>query len=99
MRLANLHDRHDGRCHWCGGETLIAAPPAHPMRATRDHVVARAKQGGGASNLVLACQTCNQARAARPGPPDPARRQVILDKLTARCAALPSPAGSGRSSR
>lgn len=87
MRLANLHVSHAGRCHWCAGDTLIAPPPAHPMRATRDHIVARAKRGGGASNLVLACQACNQARATRPGPPDPLRRQVIVEKLTARCAA------------
>ena len=87
MRLANLHARHSGRCHWCDGETPIDAPPAHPMRATRDHVIARAKDGGGARNVVLACQACNLARATMPGPPDPARRLAIVEKLTARCAA------------
>jgi hypothetical protein len=87
MRLFNLHNRHDGLCHWCAGPTLIDAPPAHPMRATRDHVVARSKHGGGAANVVLACQACNLARASRPGPPDLLRRHGIVQKLLARCAA------------
>ena len=87
MRLVNLHARHDGRCHWCGEATVIEAPAAHPMRATRDHVVARAKLGGGASNIVLACQACNLARATRPGPPDTVRRHLIAEKLAARSAA------------
>jgi len=48
----------DRVCHWCSA-------PADPP--TMDHIIP-ASQGGNFSvaNLVLACWSCNQARADRP---------------------------------
>lgn len=59
--LAELWHMHGGRCKYCGRTTDMDS--TGPNRATRDHVLPRAKGGKQSGNLVLACAGCNEAKA------------------------------------
>lgn len=67
--LANFRSR----CAWCGAICETDLPDTHPRRATRDHIVPRARGGSTSKNLALACYRCNQQRHASTGPPPAAR--------------------------
>jgi len=71
---------HAQPCHWCG-RTMIAGfgvHPAHPLRATRDHVIPIAAYGGDdAGNIVWCCRACNAVKAnMRPAEWDAFRANV-----------------------
>jgi 5-methylcytosine-specific restriction endonuclease McrA len=42
-----------GACHYCGD-----------LATTRDHVIPRSKGGGGAGNIVPACEPCNRRKGS-----------------------------------
>lgn len=58
----SLWQKHNGLCHWCGALTRLINDNAWD-KATIDHVLPRYKGGtNAASNLVLACNRCNNRR-------------------------------------
>lgn len=78
--LFQLHVYFQGKCMWCGEQTLLDEEPGHPRAATREHLVPKSKGGRSeARNLALACWECNQARGSRP-----MREGVRLQDIQAR---------------
>ena len=59
---------HGRPCHWCGRAMVAFTDTfqAHPLRVTRDHVIPKARFGGGEDegNIVLCCFTCNHIKGS-----------------------------------
>jgi hypothetical protein len=63
MKIETLAARFKGRCVYCSDEVIIRPGKPDPKAATCDHFIPLSKGGHrGASNQVLACHACNQAK-------------------------------------
>lgn len=81
--------RRDGpNCYWCG------APPPKNWHHTLDHVIPRSAGGSNKiSNLVMACEPCNQARGGIHGPGSFQPGTPARPKNPAKSPPLPGPKG------
>lgn len=71
LGLIELRNRFNGRCFYCDRMTVL--PPRRPgsrltkTAATRDHIIPKIAGGSDQiSNLVLACNECNNERGSMP---------------------------------
>lgn len=61
-KRAFLWEKHGRKCHWCGSPTRLVQEDSWD-RATTDHIMPRYKGGtNDESNLVSACNRCNNRR-------------------------------------
>jgi len=65
MKLERLFRKFDGRCYFCGFDTLFPCRRNHvPNRAPIEHLIPKSQGGGGGVNLVLACARCNHLKGS-----------------------------------
>lgn len=71
-KLPAIYKAHEGKCIWCGCETILMRTLAVQPRvlphdaATVDHIIPLEYGGDSADdNLALACSKCNNERSAR----------------------------------
>lgn len=61
--MTKLLRKYNWRCAVCGRSVRFDVDKAHPLRATIDHIVARALGGSNQfQNLQLACFSCNNSK-------------------------------------
>lgn len=90
-RRADLFRENDGKCHWCGCQTVLPEesgifPHAQEPRnlATIDHLYDRFdERRGGQGVWVLACKRCNNRRS------NLRQRGLPMEELWARSKAWP----------
>lgn len=86
-QLLVLVRKYKSRCVYCDQRVSMALPEAHPLRATRDHLLPRSLGGSnGLSNLVLACRNCNQTRGNQK--PQPSNSMTAAQKRAIAAANL-----------
>lgn len=67
--VKRLWKRQRGKCEYCGCQMTKRGVPNGERQsgtmATLDHITPRLNGGQGRGNLVLACRTCNNKKAAK----------------------------------
>lgn len=68
-KLEQLHREQDGRCKYCGTQTILEKPDkgGPPCNfATLDHINPVSNGGKRRKNLVMACRLCNSTKGEMP---------------------------------